>query len=245
MTTGDSKIRLNRFLASCGVASRRGSDQIIFAGRVQINGETVDEPGRPVDPSSDRVEVDGELVGLESHAYYLFHKPKGIICSAKDEKGRKTWQDYLPQNAPRVFTVGRLDRDSEGLLLVTNDGELSNRLLHPSRHVEKEYRVQLQHTLSPAALARLRQGIISDGEKLSAQLIEPMNSDDGHWLKMILVEGKNRQIRRMIEAVGGDIRRLRRVSFGPLKLAQLKAGQMRVLTEKELRLVGVPPSGGS
>lgn len=234
--------RLQKVLAARGFGSRRTCEELIAAGRVTVNGE-VAVLGRRVDEERDLVAVDGSPVGIRPDlVYYLLNKPRGAICSAADEHGRRTALDLVPAE-PRVHTVGRLDADSEGLLLLTNDGELTAWLTHPRHEVDKEYLavVEAPPTGVPrAALRMLRDGVqLEDGPTLPAVVSQP----EPGVLKIVLREGRNRQIRRMCEAVGHPVTRLVRTRIGPITDRTLGPGSWRVLSDAELRALGDPGRG--
>jgi 23S rRNA pseudouridine2605 synthase len=227
--------RLQKVLARAGLASRRVCEDLIAEGRVTVNGEVADL-GRRVDPVADVIEVDGGLVptapGL---TYYLLNKPAGVVTTAADTHGRPTVVALVPAE-PRVFPVGRLDADSEGLLVLTNDGELTHRLTHPSFGVEKEYVVSVEGDPSPAALRRLREGVVldEDGEARPTAPAKVARLEAG-LLRITIHEGRNRQVRRMCEAVGHPVTRLVRSRIGPLADRRLKPGEWRALTGDEVR----------
>jgi len=230
-----SEIRLNRYLARCGVGSRRYCDDVIRAGRVTVNGETVGELGVRVRPGRDVVEVDGRRVAAERFVYYLLNKPRDVISTSKDPRGRRTVMDFLPPGAARMFVVGRLDRESEGLVLLTNDGGLANRLLHPRYHIARVYQVWTDRPLKQAEVARLRKGVQAGGEMMKAAGISRMAKEyKGQCYEFVLKEGRNRQIRRMLGVLGVKVVRLKRVQFGPLKLGRLALGRVRELDEGEV-----------
>ncbi|TFH14625.1 MAG: rRNA pseudouridine synthase [Acidimicrobiales bacterium] len=224
--------RLQKVLAATGYGSRRVCEDLIAAGRVTVNG-AVAILGRRVDPDVDRVEVDGAPIGVRPGlVYYLLNKPIGVITTARDTHGRPTVLEQVPRE-PRVFAVGRLDVDTEGLLLLTNDGQLANRIAHPSHGIEKEYLVEVHGgQASPGALRSLREGVeLEDGITAPARVSQP----DPGVLRIVIHEGRNRQVRRMCEAVGHPVRRLVRTRIGPLVDRSLKPGQWRNLTSDEWR----------
>ena len=226
--------RLQRFLSRAGVASRRKSEELIAAGRVKVNGETVSIPGSKVDPEHDRVEVDGQPVTLPpGHVYWLLNKPAGYVSTVSDPQGRPTVVDLVKQ-AQRLYPVGRLDRDSEGLLLLTDDGELTQRLTHPSYEHEKEYQVLVEGHPTQDVLRRLSAGVeLEDGLTAPAGVTILRTEASGTWLRFVIHEGRKRQLRRMCDAVGHPARRLIRVRMGPLTLDGLAPGQYRALTAQE------------
>jgi 23S rRNA pseudouridine2605 synthase len=224
--------RLQKVLAARGVASRRVCEDLIAAGRVAVNG-AVAVLGRRVDPDVDLIEIDGVPVGIRPDlVYYLLNKPAGVITTTSDTHGRDTVVDYVPAE-PRVFPVGRLDQDSEGLLLLTNDGELTNHLTHPRYGVEKEYIATVfGGTVRPGAVRMLREGVeLDDGITAPADVSQP----EPGVLRITLHEGRNRQVRRMCEAVGHPVERLIRVRIGPISDRRLPPGRWRDLSNDELR----------
>ena len=228
MTEG---VRLQKVLARAGIGSRRVCDELIAAGRVTVNGQRADL-GRRVDIDHDRVEVDGVAVAVaEGLVYYLLNKPAGVVTTASDPQGRRTVVSLVPSE-PRVFSVGRLDAATEGLLLLTNDGELAHRLSHPSHGVEKEYLAVVDGRPSPGAVRRLREGVmLEDGLTAPARVsLQPP-----HTLRITIHEGRNRQVRRMCEAVGHPVVRLVRTRIGPLADRSLRPGQWRELSREEVR----------
>ena len=222
--------KLQKVLAAAGVASRRVCEELIMEGRVRVNGE-VAGVGTRVDAEVDVLEVDGALVSTRADlVHYLLHKPAGVVTTAKDTHGRPTVVDLVPVE-PRVFPVGRLDVDTEGLLLLTNDGELTNRLTHPSHGVEKEYLAEVKGTPSRGALRQLREGVeLDDGRTAPAKasVVAP------GVVRLVLHEGRNRQVRRMCEAVGHPVTRLVRTRIGPLTDTKLKPGEWRPLAPDEV-----------
>ena len=228
-------MRINKFLADKGIASRRHADEIIAAGRVTING-VVATLGASVE-EGDEVALDG--VVLESTEkkmeYYLMNKPKGVVCTVSDDRGRKTVIDLLPEGVGRVFPVGRLDYETEGLLILTNDGDLAYRLTHPMTEIPKTYMAKIEGTLTEKDLNPIRSGIELDGvmtKKCKAHIVETNKAYTK--VHITITEGKNRQVRRMFEAIGRNVELLRRVSIGQLKLTGLDRGETRPLTEQEV-----------
>ena len=246
--------RLQKVLARAGLGSRRACEELIAAGRVVVDGERA-ELGRRVDISSARVEVDGVPLSLrEDLVHYLLNKPAGVVTTARDPEGRPTVVSLVPAS-PRVFPVGRLDVDTEGLLVLTNDGDLAQRLSHPSYGVEKEYVAEVEGVPGPGALRRLRQGVeLDDGRTAPARVgvLAP------GVLRIVIHEGRNRQVRRMCEAVGHPVRRLVRTRIGPLSDRSLRPGSFRPLRPAEVRALSAaavpdgrggprrrPPGGGA
>jgi len=232
-TKTDTKamMRLQKYMAHCGVASRRSAEGMILDGRVKVNGEVVRELGTSISPESDRVEVDGTLIQTAAdHVYVMLNKPTGYITSVKDNFGRPTALDLVRIDR-RVYPVGRLDYDSEGLILLTDDGALTHLLTHPSHEFEKRYYVETDRLLTDAELARLRSGVDIGDYVTQPAYVERQK---GKGLIVGIREGKNRQIRRMVEALGANVKRLRRLSIGPLELGDLKSGAWRHLTQEEV-----------
>ncbi|MGH9272216.1 MAG: pseudouridine synthase [Ilumatobacteraceae bacterium] len=228
--------RLQKVLASRGWGSRRTSEELIAAGRVTVNG-AVAELGRRVDPDQDLVEVDGAPVGTRADlVHYLLNKPSGVVTTANDPQGRPTVVELVPAE-PRIFPVGRLDADSEGLLLLTNDGELANRVAHPSHGIDKEYLANVGGgRVSPGALRRLREGVeLDDGRTAPAKISQP----EPGVLRITIHEGRNRQVRRMCEAIGHPVTRLVRTRIGPLQDRRLAPGAWRALSADEVRRLAI------
>lgn len=228
-------MRLNKFLSASGLASRRKSEEIITAGRVVVNGKVVTNLSTVVNEKVDKVEVDGVVVKLPSQFVYLkMNKPKGYACTASDERGRKTIFDLVESDV-RLFNVGRLDYDTEGLILLTNDGEFANLVTHPKYHFEKEYIVTAEGEVKEGDLAVLRKGVVIDGERMPTARVKLLGYD-GKWSKVSVVidEGQNHQVRRMFEAIGKDIKLLKRVRIGEVHLGGLYRGKTKPMTEKEI-----------
>lgn len=232
-------VRLQAFLARAGVASRRASEELILQGRVRVNGTVVSILGSKVDPAEDRVEVDGEQVKTEALTWVALHKPRGYVTSRTDPFGRPTIYTLLPERFHSLFHVGRLDRDSEGLLLLTNDGETANRLLHPRYGTTKEYLVDAVGKLEGEAIHQLTHGVQLDDGPARAERVERLHQvdNDVFRIRMVLREGRKREIRRMCEAVGHPVRRLLRRRFGPIELGELPAGRWRVVSPAELGML--------
>lgn len=228
--------RLQKFLAQCGIASRRHAEQLILEGRVQVNGKKRAELGVKVDPDVDRVTVDGrEVRPSDSLVYIALNKPIGYVTTAHDPQGRPTVMDLLDGVSQRVFSVGRLDLDSEGLLLLTNDGDFSFAMTHPRHEVVKEYHVTVLGTPEPDALDRLRKGVVLDGRATAPAKADILAAGNGHaTLRVEIHEGRKRQVRRMLQTVGHPVVTLRRVRIGPIRLKGLKPGEFRRLTDEEL-----------
>ncbi len=223
-------MRLNRFLAAAGLGSRRSVEEIIQAGRVRINGRAVTDLATQVG-AEDSVKVGNRVVRAQQTIHAALHKPPGFICSAEDERGRRTIFELLPEKWPRVFHVGRLDRESEGLLLITNDGDIALRLTHPRYHVEKEYEVGLDKPFDPTHREKLLRGFHIEGGRAKVEQVTEVNP---RLLTLVLRQGIKRQIRLMLYELGYEVVHLRRVRIGPVKLAHLRPGEWRLLTPKEL-----------
>lgn len=233
-------MRLNKFLASCGVASRRHSDELIASGKVSVNGKVVSTAGVTINEKKDRVTYDGKEISLPSSFVYIkLNKPKGYICSASDEKGRKTIYDLI-KTEERLFSIGRLDYDTEGLIILTNDGDFANKVGHPSYSLEKEYHVTIEGKILESEMAVMRRGAIVDGERMPSAKVQFLSQDEKSTkIAVIINEGQNRQVRRMFEAIGRTIILLKRVRIGKVKLGGLSRGEYRDLREDELNsLVG-------
>ena len=227
--------RLQKYMAAAGVASRRASEKLIEEGRVTVNGITA-TLGMSVE-EGDRVSLDGRLVEpVQKKIVILFYKPRGVICSSSDPEGRKTVQDFFAHVPDRLYNIGRLDLNSEGLLLMTNDGELCNRMTHPKFRVEKTYYAVCDGKLTPQQRAQLVNGVmLEDGMTAPARInYTTVNSKGDTGISITIHEGRNRQIRRMLEAVGHKTLRLKREGYGPLSLGELKSGQWRFLTDREV-----------
>ncbi len=238
--------RLQKTLARAGVASRRAAERLMLEGRVRVNGKACTTLGTRVDPGRDAIKVDGKRVPPPPAVptYLLVYKPRGYVTTLSDPQGRPTLGDLLPPSGPRVYPVGRLDFHSEGLLVVTDDGELARDLTHPRRHVPKTYRVKIQGRPTASALERLRSGIVLDGRRTRRARVRIVRSGDNPWLEITLVEGRNRQIRRMCEAVGHRVTRLRRVAVAGLQLGDQRPGKTRALSSDEVRRLKKAVSGG-
>ncbi len=232
----NEEVRINRFLAMCGIASRRAADQLVLEGRVMLNGKIITEPGVKVNPSVDEVIVDGQKYAQPEHrkVYILLNKPRNVITTSSDEKNREMVLDYIDVKE-RVFPVGRLDRKTTGLLLLTNDGILAHKLMHPSSNVKKEYIAELDEKFPQNMLSQLTGGMrLKDtGEKVSpcrAKLL-----DDGMQVLLSIHEGKNHQVRRMFETLGFEVKRLERVAYAGLTVGELRRGDWRYLSRKEVQ----------
>lgn len=226
-------MRINKFLASCGVASRRECDKLIENGCVCINGSPAKVGAEVGD--DDTVTVNGNVVSVKKNEYYILNKPKGYICSVKDDKGRKTVLDLMPQGIGRIYPVGRLDYDSEGLLILTTDGELAQHLTHPSNEVPKTYLVKIEGTITEAGLNPIRSGVDIGGyvtKKCKAHIVE--TNKEYTKIHVTITEGKNREVRKMFEAIGKEVTLLKRIKIGEITLRGLDRGAYRKLTRQEV-----------
>lgn len=229
-------MRLQKYLALSGVASRRTAEKLIADGRVSVDGQTITEMGVQVEIGQD-IRVDGKLVTPEPEKkYIMYHKPAGEVTTVNDPEGRATVLDKFRDYPVRLYPVGRLDYDSEGLLLLTNDGDLTERMLHPSQEVEKTYLARVSNELTPAEARRLESGVMVDGRKTARAKVKILGFKGLYTDVLVTIhEGRNRQVRKMVEQVGHQVVMLRRIRFGPLKLGDLPRGMWRELSTEELR----------
>lgn len=230
-------MRLQKYLALSGVASRRASEKLIAEGHVAVNGQVITEMGVQVDETADRVTVDGAPVALEEEKHYIaYYKPIGEVTTVTDPEGRATVMDKFRDYPVRLYPVGRLDYDSEGLLLLTNDGDMMQHLLHPSHEVEKVYLAKVSNQVTEDELRRLRAGVSLDGRMTSPANVRLVRQEAFASVVLVSIhEGRNRQVRRMFEAVGHQVVALKRVGFGPIRLLDLPRGQWRRLNEVEVK----------
>jgi 23S rRNA pseudouridine2605 synthase len=229
-------VRLQKFLAEAGVASRRASEQFIVEGRVTVNGHTVSELGTKVDPGHDKISVDGKPVRTKRKLYVALNKPTGYICSRRDPEKRDTVGDLLPAEWAHLFPVGRLDYASEGLIFLTNDGDFSLKLTHPRYGVRKKYRVIVDGRVDQELADRLVKGFSHEGDMLRAEKVRILSTNNSSSLLEIdLAEGKNRELRRMFEVLGRAVTKLQRIQIGSIKLGELRVGRWRTLTEAEIK----------
>jgi pseudouridine synthase len=230
---------LQKFLADAGVASRRAGEKYILDGRVGVNGRQVRQLGAKVDPIHDEVTVDGKSVRVRRKLYVALHKPAGCVCSHEDEWGRPTIYDLLPKEWQNLYSVGRLDFASEGLIFVTNDGQFALHLTHPRYGVRKKYLATVEGSVDGALLAKFTRGVFHNGEKLKAQAAKLISGGRSKSAKSVveleLSEGKNREVRRLFESQGLTVKRLQRTQIGKIKLGELRPGRWRTLTETEIR----------
>ena len=228
-------MRINKYLATCGLASRRKAEELVTAGKVSVNGKIIRDLATDIDEFKAQVTVDGELVSLvEDKVYYLLNKPKGYISSVKDDKGRKTILDLI-DTKERIFPVGRLDYDTEGLIILTNDGDLAHKLMHPSHEIEKTYVANIEGALLESELAVLRAGVVIDGVRTAKSNVKKLKYAEGVTrVQLTIHEGRNRQIRKMFEAIGKEVLFLKRVAIGEIKLGGLSRMEYRKLSDAEV-----------
>jgi 23S rRNA pseudouridine2605 synthase len=230
-----SEERLARFLAGAGIASRRHAEELIREGRVTLNGTAVRDPGTHVNPKKDAVKVDGRRVKPAVPVYFLLHKPRNVLCTMEDPRGRPCIGDLLAGIKGKPYPVGRLDFDAEGLLLCTNDGEMANRVIHPRYHMKKVYHVKVKGVPDRKVIDLLRSGVVLDGKKTAPAGVSFLKrAEKNSWLRMTLYEGRNRQIKRMLDLFRYQVLKLRRVALGPLALEGLPPGAYRKLRPDEL-----------
>lgn len=231
-----NEVRVQKYLSECGVASRRKAEELIAQNKVKVNGHPV-KLGDKMDPKRDLVTVCGKKVNrVTEKRYLMLYKPRGYVTTVSDELGRKTVMDLMKDVQARVYPVGRLDKDSEGLLLLTNDGAFANAMTHPRQHVSKTYRVTVRPDISDEQLMAFEEGILLDGRKTMPVETHILTREEGRVvLELVLHEGRNRQIRRMCEALELEVARLKRTAFGPVKLGMLPQGKWRELDEQEVK----------
>ena len=232
-------VRLQKYLAGCGVASRRKSEDIIRSGRVSVNGEVVREMGVQIDEENDVITLDGSVVKPEKKmVYVMLNKPAGFVTTASDEKGRQTVMDLVADIPVRIYPVGRLDYDTEGLLLMTNDGDLTYKITHPKNNVEKTYVAEVAGNMNMGTITSLRNGVYIDGVRTSPAKVEVLGATQlGTKMEITIHEGRNRQVRRMFEAVGCKVKRLKRTKEAGLNLGHVPLGRWRKLTESEVNML--------
>lgn len=230
------KERIQKILAKMGIASRRKAEEMIEEGRVIVNGK-VARLGEKADPEVDHIKVDGKLLTKpEPKVYFIFNKPKGVVTSLYDPEGRPTIKDFLKGIRQRVYPVGRLDYDSEGLLILTNDGELAHSILHPSKEIQKTYMVKVKGKIDEDSIEKLRKGVkIEGGITAPAKVIKISETEENSWIEITIHEGRKRQIRRMLLKVGHPVLKLKRIKIANLKLGSLKSGEIRRITPEELK----------
>lgn len=242
----DNKVRLQKYMADNGIASRRKCEEMIEQGHVKVNGNRA-RIGDKVDPKRDRVSVNGKKIEAQKKLkYILLHKPRGYITTMQDEQGRKCVAELVSDVGMRIYPVGRLDRESEGMLLMTNDGAFSNAMTHPRRHVPKTYRVTIRPSITDEQINAFHNGIEIDGRMTAPAGLRVIEKTEGRVVcEVILYEGRNRQIRRMFEELGIDVARLKRTAVGSVKLGMLAPGKWRELTEEEVRKLMLAAERGS
>jgi 23S rRNA pseudouridine2605 synthase len=229
-------VRLQKYLAEAGVASRRASEKIILEGRVAVNGRTVNEMGAKVDAAADKVTVDGTPVRVKRKFYLALHKPAGYVCTRQDDLKRRTVGSLLPKEWSNLYSVGRLDLESEGLIFLTNDGEFSLHMTHPRYGVRKKYLATVTGRVESDMLHRITRGVLHEGETLKAEKARLLSANNSHSLvELELSEGKNREVRRLFESQGLGVDRLVRTQIGKIKLGELPSGKWRTLTEPEIK----------
>lgn len=232
-----AQTRLNKIIADAGIASRRAADQLILEGRVSVDGEVITELGNKFDPEICDIKVDGESLSIsKSKTYLAFHKPAGVISTMSDPEGRSNLGDFFKNRKDRLYHVGRLDKDSEGLILLTNDGELAHRATHPSYGLEKRYLVEIEGEFNKQLSDQLLQGVrLEDGLARAVKVIHARAvSRNHHWVEITIHEGRYHIIRRLIESLGLKVLRLIRLDFGPISLGDMKPGRHRVLNSQEM-----------
>lgn len=227
------EVRLQKFLAECGVGSRRKMEQFIREGRVRVNGQVVTELGRKINPESDKVEVNRRLVRAAPKGIMLLNKPRGVVSTLNDPEGRPTVAEFLTKHYTSYFPVGRLDYDSTGLMILTNDGEMAERLMHPRFGFERVYEARVEGSVAQSTLDKLRAGVrLSDGI-VEADGAVLRSDDNSTWIQVTIKEGRNRVVRRVFEKLGHPVMKLKRTTYGPFKVGRLQVGQVRALTLKE------------
>ena len=238
MTIG--KIRLNRYIASCGVCARRKADELILAGKISVNGVVVKKLGEKVNPEEDTVLYNGKTLKEQSKLFLVMNKPKDVVCTVSDEKGRKTVLDMIPDTTKRLYPIGRLDKKTTGILVLTNDGDMARKLSHPSSNISKKYLVKIDGVISTKDVTKLKEGISLEDGISKCDAIEILPSQRyGDTIKLSLHSGKNRVIRRMFEALDLKVKWLDRVAFAGLSKKGLPRGKYRPLTNKEIGFLKV------
>ncbi|MEW4487443.1 pseudouridine synthase [Thalassoglobus sp. JC818] len=228
-------MRLQRYLAQCGLGSRRECEELISAGRVEVDGKTVTKLGANVRPSMQTVTLDGEKLKLERKKYYLLNKPPGFLCTASDPQGRPTVFELFPPDGPRLFSVGRLDENTTGLLIVTNDGDLAQKLAHPRYHIHRIYRAQVAGHPKREVFEQLKEGLFFTEGKFKVHNIKPIKKQGrSSWVEITMTEGQNREVRRLLARTGHKVMKLERIGFGPIRIGRVPLGQFRELRKDEL-----------
>lgn len=234
-------MRINKYLAECGLGSRRACEKLVLDGRVAVNDKAVTNLATDIDPEADKVSLDGKKVqAIHKHLYIALNKPKGCVTTTSDEKGRKTVLDYLPEKFKdkRVFPVGRLDYETEGLILLTTDGDTANRVMHPRNELPKTYVARIEGEISEDELETLRGGVVLDGEKTKKCKARRLESEENaSRIEVVISEGRNRQVRRMFEAVGKTVTFLKRTAIGDIRLGGMGRGEARELKPAEIEFL--------
>ena len=233
MPKKDKAIRLQKYLSECGVASRRKSEDLIVEGKVQVNGKAVTELGTKIDPKKDRVKVGGKLILGGKKGVVILNKPRGVVTTKSDPEGRETVIDLLPKKFQSYFPVGRLDYDSSGLVVLTNDGELANRLSHPRYGILRSYHVRVEGKIEPKILEQIERGVKLPDGPVSGEAKIRKGDKKSTWLQITLTVGRNRIIRRLMDHLGHPVIKLKRVSHGPVKLGRLRVGEYEALTNAD------------
>lgn len=229
--------RLQKVIANAGLSSRRKAEKLILEGRVQVNGERVTTLGVKVS-RSDKIEVDGQPIYREAKKYYLFNKPTGVISAVSDDRGRSVVTDYFPEDGVRIYPIGRLDYNTSGLLLLTNDGEFANLLMHPRYGIEKTYIAKVNGLIQSPVLKKLARGVVIDGKKTGSAKVKCLKRSEAKAYSIVQItihEGRNRQVRKMFEAVGHTVQKLRRSQYGPLSVENMALGSYRALKPQEIK----------
>jgi len=238
-------IRLQKALADAGIASRRAAERLILEGKVTVNDRVVTQLGTKVDPQKDQIAVEGQVARPKRHIYLALNKPRGFLCTKKDPEDRATIGELLPAEWQSLHTVGRLDRDSEGLIFLTNDGEFSLKLTHPRYGVHKIYIANVVGRIEPRQIATFTQGVLHDGEMLKADRVQLLSANNSHSVvELELSQGRNREVRRLFATLGREVADLRRVQIGPIRLGELQPGRWRFLTETEVKSLLRPARSG-
>ena len=240
-------IRIQKVIADAGITSRRAAERLLLQGRIMVNGQVINELGTKVDPSRDHIRVDGKLIpNSQPKVYMMLHKPQGCVSTLHDPEGRKTIKDFFHASSLRVYPVGRLDFNTEGLILLTNDGDFAAQLLHPRLHVPRTYVAKISGILTDQIIAQLRKGVLlDDGMTAPCRIHKLKKLSTNSWLEITLYEGRKRQIRRMMETVGCSVIRLKRIGFGSLRLGTLSPAQSRPLELEELAQLRTSFTGSS
>lgn len=234
-SAGEGRIRLQKFLSECGVASRRHAEELIVEGKVEVNNRVVTELGTKVDPVHDQIRVSRRIVKPAQRGIILLNKPRGVVSTLSDPEGRPTVADFLTKHFRSYFPVGRLDWDSTGLIILTNDGEMAERLMHPRYGFERTYHVRVEGIPNANALRKLEEGVRLHDGMARAKVQFLRNDDDSAWLEITLSEGRNRIVRRMMDKIRHPVMKLKRIAYGPFKLGSMEVGSIRKLSEREYR----------